>query len=307
VVNHGLQTGDIVEYNNNGNTVIDGLTGPVQEEQENPDGGTVLVNVLRQYVVLNVYLPSGVVNPDNLSFGATFDAAEIDPHTETIVFDGPHKLLSGDKVAYSPAFGNALGLSALTGTDLYVLVVDESRIRLVDTEDKALNPQDYFSEFTPDTVSGDTITTVNNHGFSENQAVTYLAPAGKTFLTGSVDVNIGSPNPDGSANLTPNASANNIHFVDADGKSTAHGFLNGERVIYSAFTETGEPGLTLGGLAAGGLYRVKVLNDYTLQMKWNDVVTTSVVYLRSGAGDTITRSSGSWLDNGFKPTSSETL
>ena len=57
----------------------------------------------------------------------------------------------------------------------------------------------------------------------------------------------------------------------------------------------------IGGLEDGRTYRVVLTGDTSiLQLKRNDLVNANVYYVRTASADQIFRTSGSWLDDGFK-------
>ncbi|WP_164773391.1 LEPR-XLL domain-containing protein, partial [Mesorhizobium sp. M7A.F.Ca.CA.004.01.1.1] len=285
---HGLVTGDTVEYDaGSGGAVIPGLNWP------DPDDSAVN----RQYSVINV-VNAGVTDPNTLYFGSVFNAADIDPNTEIIEFAGGHNFLSGDAVRYYPGPDETVDSFGLTEGNLYyVLVIDGSHIKLVGTFDKAVNPQNYLKNFQPDDVAGNSIT-IAAHGFVNGTAVTYEAPDARTFVSRQVDVNSSSLNPDGSP--IADANADDIRFFDDDGNALAHGFVEGEHVVYDVKNASGGTGLAIGGLVDGQTYRVHVVNSSTIQLKRNDAITEEVQFVRNAAGDRIIRTDGlNWADNGF--------
>ncbi|MDV7402605.1 hypothetical protein RZS08_64885, partial [Arthrospira platensis SPKY1] len=88
--------------------------------------------------------------------------------------------------------------------------------------------------FSPDSISGNTITTTTNHGFSNGQAVRYDAPDPKGFVNYNVDVTYQGTEKDGvTAKFADAPDANNIYFTNADFQRIAHGFATGDRVLYN--------------------------------------------------------------------------
>src|SRR5262249_54796801 len=158
------------------------------------------------------------------------------PLTEIITFPSAHSLRTGDQVKYRASFGNASTVSGLnTATPYFVLVLDDQRVKLVDTLDKALHPENYFKDFVPTSVSGNAIT-ITGHGFNTGDAVTYDAPDPKDFLLTQVDVpNSGTDN--GNILLTDSPTNNNIRFAHLDGPNEGdpldHNFSNGDKVVYT--------------------------------------------------------------------------
>ncbi|MBI3917574.1 MAG: hypothetical protein HY322_11275 [Betaproteobacteria bacterium] len=301
VTSHGLETGDVVEYDADGNpnttggTPISGLSGVIGEIRENDDGSTTTVFVNRTYGVIRI-------DDNTVAFGNEFAGNVIDTDTEIITFGQAHNFISGDRVKYYKAPGTVTDVSGLnTAATYFVLVVDDLSIKLVDTQDKALNPQNNFKSFTPTNVvdGTDTITLPNVTDLAVGDAVTYDAPDATTFFSRQVDVTIGAPNPDGSANLTDNAAANNIHFVNDNGVSTAHGFVEGEHVVYNVEAISGAV-IPIGGLTDGVTYRVHVINSTTIQLKRNDVIAEEVHFVYDDGTQRIVRTDGeSWTANGF--------
>jgi len=151
---HGLSTGDVVAYENNGQTAIGGLEGAVLSGLPAPND-----KFYREYNVI-------AAGEDDLSFGAIFDGdANVDPVTDIITFDSPHNLETGDRVFYLPGI-DAQGVTSsaqggLTANTLYyVLALDGERIKLTTYDPLAVV---VMQPFTPNGGS-DTIT-VNGHGW----------------------------------------------------------------------------------------------------------------------------------------------
>ena len=278
VVHHGLSTGDTVQYD-----------GPTQSGVV--DG--------REYNVI-------VSGPDDLAFGAGFNGGSgVNSDTDTIAFASPHNFVTGDKVVYQPGSGGTTIAGLTPGASYWVLVLDGTHIKLT-TYNPLANPSHNLQNFTP---SGSTIT-INGHGFTNGEAVTYHAPAAKTFASLQVDVT-GATNGDGVATLSDSPSANNIQFVNTtegdanEGHPVNPGFANGDFVRY---TVSGGP--VIGGLSNGGTYRVADLNTGAGTLHLHAFTTTSVTFHNDGAGgatDSITRSSGDWLADGFRVGQSITI
>ena len=312
VTRHGLQNGDSVEYDNgstSGGTTIGGLGGPTSETDT--DGGTIVVR--RQYDVISIFRKGdGSVsygNPrDNtylaleneLSFGSTFNGAtQISTSQDTISFDGKHSFKTGDQVRYSPA-GAASAVGGLTLNGLYyVIVVDDDTVRLVASENP--NSSGFARLFDADNISGSTIT-VSGNPLTLGQAVTYHAPTAKTFSSNQADVAPTFTTIDGVLyvqTFPDTESANNIYFVDEDGRPMAHGFVNGDTLQYSVTSHDGNPAVRLNPLKVGRTYTVVNATTFSIQLKRSTVVTTPVHFIRSGSGDIIERTTGSWLADGF--------
>ena len=166
VAKHGLETGDAVEYERNGNTaVVDYNSGPTAERVFKEDGSFVDINVNRQFNVI-------AVGTDTIAFGNTLDDATVDSTFDTITFAQPHNFVSGDKVRFI-----GTGTNLTNNGTYYVLVIDERTIKLTATQDMALHPENYRNSFTAGNVSGNVITFTGSNTFVNGQAVTYYAPS----------------------------------------------------------------------------------------------------------------------------------
>src|SRR4029079_3759186 len=116
------------------------------------------------------------------------------------------------------------------------------------------------------------------------------------------------------ADLTDTAGNDNIVFVNSidgdahEGEAIAHGFSNGDKIIYRATSGDSLSASTIAPLVDGGVYRVKVINSSTIQLKRNSVLTTQVNYVRSGGGDQIIRTDGNnWIDDCVCSSAGETI
>ncbi|MDR3663866.1 MAG: hypothetical protein P4L86_26345, partial [Mycobacterium sp.] len=295
----GLQTGDTVYYQNGANTPIAGLTG----QQTDPHGQPIE----RAYGVVNFVEPNGTIDPNNISLGAVFSGAEssgnggigVDSATDTINFAAPHNFQSGDQVVFegfTPAGGGPVQtIGGLTpGATYYVEVVTPSSIRLTNTYDQAVNPQNYLQNFTPSQISGSTITLPSAPGFSNNEAVTYYGPQPSQFSSSTVNVN---PVAASGGGVTFNAApgANNIYIYNGT-------FNAGDSVLY----QTPDGGTPIGGLTPGTTYKVYSVSSSVqgqlVQLGYT--YTLSNLTFTKGTGSThdkITLASGSWpatLSNG---------
>ena len=286
VANHGLTTGDTIVYDPEGHAQIGGLTTTfvdptTLDSHNNPSVVQRLYNVL-------------VVDANNIALGSQFDGAAIDPATDTIAFQTPHNFQSGDAVEYEPAVG-APTIGGLTaGTVYFVRVLDGFHIKLETTFDRAVNPGTYLTTFNPTGITGGNTINVGN-SFTNGEAVTYEAPPSQTFDSKQVDVN--NDHKGGNVQLlTDTPPANNIKFLNDDGTPRNPGFADGDIVTYS--NSSGASG-AIGGLAVGHNYRVTNANggQGTIQLEFTESVL--VTFAQAAAGDTITRTSGSWTANGF--------
>ncbi len=289
---HGLETGDAVEYDPQSHTVIVGLQGPTNEEVHKEDGTVVNILVNRQYNVI-------ALGGDTIAFGNDFDTADVNGTFDTITFPQPHNFVTGDKVRF---IGTTAGGLTSDGT-YWVRVIDERTIKLTTTEDMARHPENYLKPFAGVNVSGNVITIASN-GFSPNQAVTYYAPAGNlTFHSTQVDTTVTLDGETVTAfNVSPGS--DNIYFAyqsgPNEGNRLPHGLQTNDKIIYTVTAVEGKSPVPIGGLTPGQTYTVIKVNDYEIQLKHSSTFTNGAVTLiRSGSGDQIIRSSGSWVDNGF--------
>ena len=92
-----------------------------------------------------------------------------------------------------------------------------------------------------------------------------------------------------------------VNGVPIDPSSTSTGWATGGQVEYHVVSTDSDPAVPIGGLTDGGVYRVvRTGTSSVIQLKYNDVVTSLVDFVRSGSGDqVIRRDGGNWSDNGF--------
>ncbi|MGB7963029.1 MAG: hypothetical protein WCF12_08765, partial [Propionicimonas sp.] len=250
VSNHGVTTGDVIEYRNGCN--LSGTCNLVIGGLAITYAGTTDA---RQYNVLNVTGSGGALDEDRFALGASFNAADIDATRELISFALPHNLVEGESVVYRPDDPLVLVGGLTAGQAYTVHVVDERTIQL----DVA---GAFLKKFEPGNLSTDangnlTVITIAGNGFTDHQAVTYVAPDPTTFLAGQVNV---VPHQDGEV-VTLDPATNNIYFFDADGNGIAHGFTDGTLVRYSV------DGTVIGGLIDGTVYEVDRLDAYQVQLR----------------------------------------
>ena len=176
VDDHGLTTGDVVVYDNNGQTAVGGLEAAIVSGLPAPND-----KFYREYNVI-------ATGEDTLSFGAIFTGvSDIDPDTDIITFASPHNLETGERVFYSPGVdenGNPVGVvPGLTANTLYyVLVLDGNRLKLTTYDPLAVFP---VRSFTPDET--DDFITLTNHNFATGTAVT---PATATGVVAGDDLSL---------------------------------------------------------------------------------------------------------------------
>lgn len=264
---YALSPGEIVTYENNGNTSIGGLG----------DG--------REYSVLR---GTPVAGGTRLTLGASFAGSGVNNAYDTITFAVPHRLVTGDAVRYEGANNGSvtIGLANDNPTDntnnpvnpYYVRRIDDYTIKLFTSAAEA-NPATAtgLKAFTPGNVSStnNTITT-SGTAYVEGTAVTYRAPAPKTFSSLTVNVQVNGNNKivtsdttaDGRDNPTPVYvnSLNRIYIATLDNNGnpiagTGHGFQTGDAVRYNAVG-----GSAITGLTSGNTYYVIKINDFLMQL-----------------------------------------
>ena len=261
---HGLNTGQVVTYETQGNTPI--------------GNGTSTLTDGRQYSVI-VPVGSGIDSTKTLQLGSLFDgtsvspskAAGVDVGRDEIVFAGQNNFVDGDQVYYFPASNNpADAIGGLVPGKLYTVhVVDPFTIKLLDP----LAPAPSVST-SASSVSTDTVNATNT--FVNGEAVTYRAPTpDASFSSGVVDLevanNTGKLALDSSNQPEYNSPSDDTIFVGTNpdpnnaGQFLDHpNFTNGEKVYYTA---TGGSGKTLGaGIVSGQYYYVHVVDPYRIQL-----------------------------------------
>jgi len=249
---HPLQTGDEIVYDAGANSAFGGLES----------GRTY--NVIR-------------TGEDTLQLGVTFNAADINGTTDSIHFNAPHNLRTGDIVYYDNAGGSTIGLD--TTTRYAVLVIDEQTIKLrpVTTPEVSVNfaPQTTLI----DTDAGAPVTgnelNIGTGTFAVGTPVTYYAPTAAEFRSKYVDIVRAGNDPaqDANGQLQNDGSLNNIYIP-------GHGFADGDLVVYHVtFNDRNNNGLPddsdgdgfpdgqIGGLVDGGLYYVEKTNDNWIQLR----------------------------------------
>ncbi|HZK06225.1 MAG TPA: hypothetical protein VFC82_10350 [Actinomycetaceae bacterium] len=297
VDSHGLQTGEVVEYDPNGSTPISGLQGPYGETLVKVVDGvetTITVATQRQYNII-------AVSANTIAFGNQFAAEDVNALTDTITFSAPHNFRCDatwcDQVTF---IGTSAG-GLTNGTAYWVSVIDERTVRLTTSKDMAQRPGNYLESFTSGGVSGNTITvTDGSHNFTTGQAVTYITVAPLEFASAQVDVNTSL---DGqTVKFTANPNADNIYFAyqsgTAEGQRMPHGLSNNDLVVYRVNATDGTATPII-GLVDGQTYAVVVIDEYSIQLKHSVLFDGNVTLVRSGSGDQIIRGSGNWLADGF--------
>ena len=199
---HGLQTGDLVEYVG-GSPAIQTPTGPLQSG--------------RTYKVI-------AVDANTLQFGDIFqagsisngldlfaDSAGVDTSKGIINFGAPDYFQDGDAVQYFAVQGNSsIGLS--TGTTYYVRPVSANAIELYTSSSAATTEALFY----PSSIANNEIY-LDSGSLSSGSPYTYLTDAGSTpnvpflFQTNSVDVNTGDGSHDVGAHNIYVGQTNNFY------------------------------------------------------------------------------------------------
>ena len=288
VLNNGLDTGQTVLYDNEGNTPIEGLTG--ETDGSNADG-------MRAYTVLSV-------DPNNIQFGANFVGNEqgsgnsgVNTANSTINVPYVFNLQSGDYVQYEPGSGGAPIGGLTPGGKYYVQVVSPTSIRLTNSYSQAVMPQSFLQNFTTSSIESDNQTIkIPNNGFAPGEAVTFT-PQAQPQQFSSLAVNVYATYPDpNTITLNPQPGANDIYVAN-------NPFQNGDTIVYQV-QGSGNP---IGGLINGHTYQVQSylndpfdLNDPNLIQLKDLLNVQGVKFTQNMNGDTITRlDGGDWGADGF--------
>ncbi len=204
-----LIAGDTVEYSAFGPFPIGGLTP------------RPLIGEARQYNILDV--TNGAIR-----FGNGLDAStDVNRATDIITFDRLHNFVSGDRVVYDPASGtNILGT---TPANLFVRVVDDYRIRLVDSLDAATADESTLLAPVTDTNNNINRIFLPGNNLDPGQAVTYRSQSA-TFANEAVDVTVLPTFPNSSILRDSEGAA--VHVDNDNLFLPNHGFATGDRVRY---------------------------------------------------------------------------
>ena len=155
--------------------------------------------------------------------------------------------------------------------------------------------------FSPGSVNGDNQTIhINGSNFVNGEAVTYHSKVPDTFGSGSVNA-FPQQLTDNSTNPPTTFWSVQLDFEQRSHRQSwrnnivinAHGFNDGDIVQYQ--------GSGIGGLTSGQNYKVKVLDDHTIQLK--STVTGGVTFTKGSSGnpDKVSLDSGqSWASYGFQ-------
>jgi len=273
--NHGLNTGDAVTYDLNGQAAI--------ETDTSTSNNTLIAG--RDYSVIRV-------DDNTLALGDAFNTSDVDTDRNVIVFDGAHNFRTGDAVIYSCSGG--VGDDVVTPGLYYVRVIDANTIKLYTADTK--RTQVTFSP-TPGLITDGN--RLNLSGFADGDLVTYRAPDSAPFNSLSADMKIDDEKPVYDNNnriyVKYKIDSDNDGDLDDNDTDTGHGFSDGEFVTY---TTNGTP---VGGLTNGATYRVDVIDDNYIELQGYAQLSGLQFTRVDGGDDTITRSGGSWLLDGFAP------
>jgi hypothetical protein len=211
--NHGLTTGDSIEYRNNGNASFGGLV--------NDETYSVFVD-----------------GPTTLRLGTEFSASGfsrelggaggVDPRRDEISFAGGHNLRNGDKVVYENGGEPNIG-GLVDGMSYDVVVIDTATIKL---RDPAITlDSDTFTTSNIQNGNEIVLTTSGNQTFADDDVVTYRGPGVTNISPFFVDITVVEENstkqPARDANGVAHSNSNQI-FLDN------HGFVDGNRVVYTS-------------------------------------------------------------------------
>ncbi|MFO0878369.1 MAG: hypothetical protein U0840_13595 [Gemmataceae bacterium] len=247
---HGLDTGDVVLYDNQGNTSVGGLTSG------------------QLYPVLRV-------DGDRIRLGANFDGALVNNTRDTIVFRDTHNLPNGTRVIYQTV-GGAPAVGGLIEGAIYVVkVIDPTTIKLQDPS-VVLAPATPFTS--GDVGVDDKTITFTGHGLQPGQAVTYRGPKPIEFVSTVVDVKVradGTLDQDFLFRDIIEEDNDAIYLgrdADNNGVIEGHGLASGELVRYQAtptIDVTGDgllDGRPIGNLTSGTTYAVIAVNNFQVQL-----------------------------------------
>lgn len=241
---HGLKTGDRITYTTNGNPAIGGLVAD------------------RSYGVI-------VLNDTVVKLGNPFVAENVNDAFDTIRFSTQHGLQTGDLLEYGHKFGD--GASAigglLNGVKYYVRVIDSLTVKLGTSLAQVTQGLKSFQVSAVDAASN--VVTLANHGFSNNQAVTYRAPRTASFNGYAVD--------DAAEKIAIGPAPN------------GNDFQTGDRVTYTVSGVDGRAAVAIGGPSNGGSYYVYRVDAETVKLSTaaikNDGTDVFVNLTRSSGAD----------------------
>ena len=262
VDNNGLQTGDVVLYNNGANvanqtsdTPIGGLVG-VQFAL--PTSGSQPTPTYRTYGVISV-------DQNDIALGSQFTGNDVS--LDLITFASPHYFQNGDAVQFAPDPGVG-GINSTT--TYYVRVIDPLHIKLATSQSQALIPltpdastglidDPSMKTFSAGQVSGTQIN-INNSGFTNGEVVTYHSVAPTQFTTGGVNANaVQVIDPDTKQKVTVIQTDSNGNPVNNPGANNivipGSPFTAGEIVLYERQIVYGNIQIANNGLKTGDVVK----------------------------------------------------
>ena len=207
-------------------------------------------------------------DPSVIRLGAGFDAARgVNAATDVITFDGRHGFRTGDQVVYQTGGGGSV-ISGTTPTTLWVLVLDDQRIKLLDYDPAGGLRKTTFSGLAVDVATNRI--NLAGHGLTTGTLVTYHAPRITFFNAGQVDL---------SANgLGSEPGSESIH-------AAGHLYRTGDVVTYGV---TGGP--AVGGLVAGTRYVVTVIDANRIRLSTEAGIAVALTPDTSATGRTASHS-----------------
>ncbi len=234
---HGLVDGDLVQYDPNGDV----------QAIQTPNGP---LNPSRTYRTI-------VTGPNTLKLGTSFpavaasanplsSAAGVDSTQNVIQFAGPDQFVTGDAVRYDTNGKGSISSGLNTSATYYVRTINLNTIKLYPSFAAATAP---FDSFTPSSQVSSNTFNFNNLGFTNNEAVTYQAPAPQIFTTGGL------------------INGDQIQVASTSGLQT------GDKVIYQTNAPAGT--LPITELTNGGTYFVIVVDSTTLELDASQSDATS--------------------------------
>jgi hypothetical protein len=254
---HGLQTGDAVVYDPNGQASIKvaGQEGTLSDGTATNGRDYGVIRVTDNTIKLGGAFNGGAVDAGG-PFALPAGTSGVDVLRDVIVFGGPHHFVTGDAVFYDNA-GGTFGSVATNGQKYFVRVIDDRTIKLTTSLAAALATPTGFNA-----TAGGLITNgnqLNVAGFADGDKVTYRAPAAAGFSSKVVDANVNE-----SDKTTTDVDNNQIYLgrdTNGDGDiDVGHGFQTGDRVTYRT------NGTAIGGPVDGVDCFVIKVDDFRLQL-----------------------------------------
>ncbi len=285
---HGLVTNDVVTYDALGLTSLSWVDGLTPVGTLLPDGSLAT----GQYTVI---VPATTGGDKKIRIGAAFIASEasVDVDTDTITFPVAHNLIAGDSVIYYKGSTGSTAVGGLTEGKTYtVFKVDDVSIKLKDPLTQSTTPVSTDASH----IDSDSVDVSNN--FYNGAPVTYFGSGTEySFTSKLVDVEVwNDPNDVPDQGVIPKRVDEIIQTLDNDKiyLGNTSGLSVGTQMVYWSSSP-------ISGLTNGGLYWIAAKSDSntTIQLKSNIIRSAPVTFVRSGSGDQIVRTTGSWVTDGF--------